>query len=213
MLARTVKFIDTWLYDHDPILACEIRQVFGYHYQPPSPIGTQQSWYDEIKRYRCYLCKPARLGFHSLDSLNEHLTSHWERHYKCPHSACNLPFNTIAGLIQHIESRICRCMTDSNWWCSYILLIDTDALGRRVEEPSLWAGLTPVDIMNLSDYWVEIYDEMTGSGGHWESKRRRMGDWVIDVGLLILKFALARLESFRFRVFLLLICIVVYQLV
>lgn len=186
-LTRVLRFIDTRLDDHDP-LARLIRHLVGHPYQPPSAIATQQSWHSGIKRYKCYLCRPVQLGFFTLDCLNEHLTSHWERHYKCPHTACNIPFDTIAGLVQHIESRSCRCMTDGNWWCSYILLIDTDAQGRRVEEqPSVWTRLSIVDLTKLNGYWNDIYDEMTGPGGRWDSKRWTVRDWVVEVVVRMIK--------------------------
>lgn len=55
------------------------------------------------------------------------------------------------------------------------------------EQPSVWTRLSIVDLMKLNGYWNDIYDEMTGPGGRWDSKRWTVQDWVAEVVVRMLK--------------------------
>lgn len=115
-------------------------------------LATQQSFNTDTQYYKCYLCNPAKLGFRTLASLNEHLATseHHAVNYKCPHTACHRPFKTIGGVLQHIETRGCRCISDANWWNSYFPRPTTEIASPTAQE-------------GLEEYWVLRYAEMTGS--------------------------------------------------
>lgn len=134
----------------------------------PAPfIATPQSWNEHTRRYKCYLCNPVLLGFHTLARLNEHLADpdHQAKRYQCPHLACNLPFKTIEGLVQHIELRSCRCVTDSTWWNPYFALQDAT---WTVTETAPAESRPELD---LEEYWMRRYFEMTGHDGRWIYRR------------------------------------------
>lgn len=94
-----------------------------------------------------------------------------------------MPFNTIGGLVQHIETRSCRCITDSKWWNTYLALprggnrpwgvADGTSLeaGRGVEETeedsATLANLDTGDELALENFWVGRYFAMTGPDGSW----------------------------------------------
>ncbi|KAL0634423.1 hypothetical protein Q9L58_006672 [Maublancomyces gigas] len=167
----------------------------------PPDLATQQSWNEDTQRYKCYLCNPVRIGFHTLAAINEHLASpeHKAKSYKCPHMACNLPFNTIGGLVQHIETRSCRCITDSKWWNTYLALPrggnrpwgmadgTSLAVGHGVEETeedsATLANLDTEDELALENFWVGRYFAMTGPDGSWVSE----GDgYLLQAGFALL---------------------------
>lgn len=170
------------------------------HSARPRDLATQQSWNADTKRFKCYLCNPVRLGFHTLTSLNEHVASpeHKARRCKCPLATCNLPFYTIGGLVQHIETRSCRCIIDSRWWNTYLTLPRRNE--RPWEDTSLAAGsdieeeleleedsssVDTEDELALEDYWVGHYTTMTGPNGSWDSD----GDtFITRAGLELLAF-------------------------
>lgn len=128
-------------------------------------------------KYKCYLCNPVKLGFRTLPSLNAHLSDseHRASRYKCPHTACRLPFKTIGGLLQHIETRKCRCMTDANWWNNYFTLTNTRSGTHAAEQDS-------------EEYRLLRYAEITGIGGVWECRNGQSDNsgvgWVVLLSLL-----------------------------
>ena len=59
--------------------------------------------------YECYLCHRA---FAAQRMLDQHLASpkHKEKIYHCPSRTCPKDFNSLAGLLNHLESESCRFM-------------------------------------------------------------------------------------------------------
>lgn len=57
--------------------------------------------------YECDLC---HREFITLRTLNEHLNSraHNSKLYHCPNRNCNKQFESLAALINHLESETCR---------------------------------------------------------------------------------------------------------
>lgn len=149
-----------------PLLPSNVSQL------PTLPpfIASEQAWNRHTQRFQCYLCNPVKLGFHTLAGLNEHLADvdHQARRYKCPQLACNLPFKSIEGLVQHIELRSCRCMIDSTWWNSYFTIHDALEGGSAVTEIGTPTTFPEID---LEEYWIRRYFEMTGSDGRWIYRR------------------------------------------
>lgn len=185
LLDRAINPTTAQLLETTPLLPTTVHL-------PPAPaplIATQQSWNAQTGRFKCYLCNPVKLGFPTLTGLNEHLADpeHQAKRYQCPHLACNIPLDTIAGLVQHIELRSCRCMTDSKWWNSYFAIHTTWAEPQPVTAMSF-----PVRIqadLDLEEYQMRRYLEMTGFGGRWVYTRglfSRVGRYLaIFVGILV----------------------------
>jgi len=67
-------------------------------------IATNASW--NGRAYQCYFC---HAPFRTLVDLNKHLASprHQAKSYRCPLPTCRVPFSTLSGLCQHIESEAC----------------------------------------------------------------------------------------------------------
>ncbi|KAL0634680.1 hypothetical protein Q9L58_006406 [Maublancomyces gigas] len=103
----------------------EVRRIFNtpISLSPSLAIATRRSWDERTQVYKCYLCISDHVGFRTLDDLNHHLTSpaHETKRYKCPYVDCNLPFSTLGGLVQHIETRTCHCITKYDSHHFYVL--------------------------------------------------------------------------------------------
>ncbi|KDR85839.1 hypothetical protein GALMADRAFT_234944 [Galerina marginata CBS 339.88] len=67
-------------------------------------IASERSW--NGSGYECYLCHNT---YQTLAVLNRHLASprHQDRIYICRGPSCSARFNTLSGLVQHIESGRC----------------------------------------------------------------------------------------------------------
>ncbi|CAA7264920.1 unnamed protein product [Cyclocybe aegerita] len=67
-------------------------------------MATAASWNGD--GYECYLCDKVH---QSLAALNQHLASprHQKKFYICRGPKCSQRFNTLSGLIQHVESEKC----------------------------------------------------------------------------------------------------------
>lgn len=129
-------------------------------------LATPQSWNPHTQRYKCFLCNPVKLGFQTLAELNKHLATpdHEAKRYKCPHNACDRPFNTIGGLVQHIETRSCNCMADSKWWNTYFAL----QAERGMKRWSVTASPDLEEELDLEEYWMRLYVGMAGCNGRWD---------------------------------------------
>ncbi|PCH42946.1 hypothetical protein WOLCODRAFT_74672, partial [Wolfiporia cocos MD-104 SS10] len=72
----------------------------------PEPVATT-AWFNGSS-YECIICHRT---CRTLVGLNRHLRSpaHSEKIFKCPQqwSGCGKAFNTLSGLVQHVESGVC----------------------------------------------------------------------------------------------------------
>jgi hypothetical protein len=57
----------------------------------------------------CYECPHCDAEFENMVALQQHLSSpvHDASAFRCPDRLCDVRFNTISGLLQHIESGCC----------------------------------------------------------------------------------------------------------
>jgi len=102
--------INRYVVEHDHSNLITRKMITGGSndiYNPPTYIASDRAW--NGMAYECYLC---HRDFRTLVSLNAHLAS--PRHsspaqklYKCPNGGCANEFNTLSGLVQHIERGSC----------------------------------------------------------------------------------------------------------
>lgn len=108
----TRQMIDKFAVQHDKHrVITDSAKLISYDgdWQPPPPItsyATQRSFNGTA--YECILCQRT---FRQLESLNQHLSSpfHADEIYRCPQafSGCGTHFNTLSGLVQHVEHSGC----------------------------------------------------------------------------------------------------------
>ncbi|KAL0632446.1 hypothetical protein Q9L58_008664 [Maublancomyces gigas] len=167
----------TW-YEADYNLYNAVAVIFGYGSGPPPgpALATKESLHVGINSYKCYLCNPADMAFAYLNMLNSLFAP--RRDLQMSPYCMQPSIHTIGGLVQHIETRSCRCMADSNWWTTYFILTETNEKSQRVKEnPGLEVRLEVVELLELYDYWVDVYGEMTGDDGCWVYKRSTLRSW------------------------------------
>ncbi|RFN50083.1 zinc finger protein [Fusarium flagelliforme] len=70
-------------------------------------INPRLAWNHWVKAYECYLCHKL---YSSLHGLKMHLESprHQQKLYHCMKPSCSREFTTLAALINHLESEVCK---------------------------------------------------------------------------------------------------------
>ena len=112
----TRAMIDNFMRTHDQqrlVTAAQPMLIEGpaSNSQTCTMYATERSYDHRRQAYVCVLCNNT---FKALRSLNAHLSSprhaytdvddaNRQKLYKCPNKACNRPFTTLSGVIQHAE--------------------------------------------------------------------------------------------------------------
>lgn len=116
----TRAMIDNFMRTHDQqrlVTAAQPMLIEGpaSNSQTCTMYATERSYDHRRQAYVCVLCNNT---FKALRSLNAHLSSprhaytdvddaNRQKLYKCPNKACNRPFTTLSGVIQHAEYGDC----------------------------------------------------------------------------------------------------------